>query len=108
MTWSTLAICSTWLERREVWFTVRAAATTTKTKRFCSLLPTFCKSSAKQHEKFRRSSGELHPDVPWAAIVGLRHRVVHDYLHVDLDIVWDVVHQDLGPLIAKLQKIVPD
>ena len=51
---------------------------------------------------------EQHPNIPWAAIVGLRHRVVHDYLHVDLDLVWDVVHQDLEPLVAQLEQIVPD
>lgn len=51
---------------------------------------------------------ERHADIPWAAIVGLRHRVVHDYLHVDLDLVWDVVHQDLEPLVAKLSQIVRD
>ena len=51
---------------------------------------------------------EKHPDIPWAAIVGLRHRVVHDYLHVDLDLVWDVVNQDLEPLVVKLEQIVPD
>ena len=51
---------------------------------------------------------EQHRDIPWAAIVGLRHRVVHDYLHVDLDLVWDVVHQDLDLLVTKLEKIVPD
>ena len=25
---------------------------------------------------------EKHSEIPWAAVVGLRHRVVHDYLHV--------------------------
>jgi len=34
---------------------------------------------------------KAHPEVPWRAIVGMRHRVVHEYLHVDRDIVWDVV-----------------
>ena len=51
---------------------------------------------------------ERHGDIPWAAIIGLRRRVVHDYLHVDLDLVWDVVHQDLEPLVAILEQIVPD
>ena len=51
---------------------------------------------------------EQHAEIPWAAIVGLRHRVVHDYLHVDLDLVWDVVQQDLEPLVAKLEQITPD
>ena len=44
-------------------------------------------------EAARRVSPEFastHPEVPWRAIIGMRHRVVHDYLYVDLDIVWDV------------------
>jgi uncharacterized protein with HEPN domain len=48
-----------------------------------------------------------HPEIPWPAIVGMRHRVVHDYMHIDLDIVWDVVTQELAPLIAQLEQIVP-
>jgi uncharacterized protein with HEPN domain len=37
----------------------------------------------------------------------MRHKVVHDYLHVDFDIVWAVVTADLPPLIADLEKVVP-
>src|SRR5712691_6670575 len=49
-------------------------------------------------EAARRVSSEFadaHPEVPWRAIVGMRHRVVHEYLFVDRDIVWDVVTRDL-------------
>lgn len=38
------------------------------------------------------------PTVPWAEIVGLRNRVIHGYDR-DFDILWDVVAQDLPPLI---------
>jgi uncharacterized protein with HEPN domain len=48
-----------------------------------------------------------HPDVRWADIVGMRHKVVHDYLGVDEDIVWQVVTRDLPPLIAALDELVP-
>ena len=50
---------------------------------------------------------EVHPSVPWGLIVGMRHKVVHDYLHVDYDIVWDVVTSDLPPLVVELERIVP-
>ena len=43
-----------------------------------------------------------HPEIPWRAIIGMRHRLVHDYLSVDRDVVWAVVTSDLEPLIAKL------
>jgi len=40
----------------------------------------------------------------WSGMIGLRHVVVHDYGRVDLDEVWTIVHRDLPPLIAVLQK----
>lgn len=48
-----------------------------------------------------------YPGVPWREITGMRHRIVHDYLNVDEDVVWQVVTQDLPSLIAMLEKIVP-
>jgi len=51
---------------------------------------------------------QAHPDVPWKKIVGMRHKVVHDYLHTDFDIVWDVATVNLPPLVAELEKIVPE
>ncbi len=41
-------------------------------------------------EAARRVSRETrnqHPDIPWADIIGMRHKVVHDYMSVDEDIV---------------------
>jgi uncharacterized protein with HEPN domain len=37
----------------------------------------------------------------------MRHKVVHDYLGVDEDIVWQVVMQDLSKLVAALEPLVP-
>ena len=48
-----------------------------------------------------------HPEIPWADIIGMRHKVVHDYLGVDEDIVWQVVTEDLPALVAALEAIVP-
>lgn len=49
-----------------------------------------------------------HPDIPWDAVIGMRHKVVHDYMGVDEDIVWDTVVAELEPLIKKLEKILSD
>ena len=49
---------------------------------------------------------QSHPEIPWRQIVGMRHKVVHDYMHVDYDIVWDVAIVELPKLISALEKIV--
>ena len=50
---------------------------------------------------------DRHPQIPWEAIAGMRSKIVHDYMNVDEDIVWDSVTQELQPLIEELRKIVP-
>jgi len=49
----------------------------------------------------------IHPEIPWDNIVGMRHKVVHDYLGVDEDIVWQVVTEDLPQLVEALEPLVP-
>jgi uncharacterized protein with HEPN domain len=50
---------------------------------------------------------EAHPDIPWTNIIGMRHKVVHDYLGVDEDIVWQVVTVDLPKLVSAIESLVP-
>ena len=38
----------------------------------------------------------------------MRHRVVHHYLQVDYDTVWDVVVADLPALIRSLERVVAE
>jgi len=49
-----------------------------------------------------------HSEIPWREIVGMRQKIVHDYVHVNYDIVWDVATTQLPTLIAQLEVIVPD
>lgn len=50
---------------------------------------------------------ERCPQIPWEAIAGMRNKIVHDYMDVDEDIVWDSVVHELSLLIAELKRIVP-
>jgi uncharacterized protein with HEPN domain len=45
------------------------------------------------------------PDIPWDDIIGMRHRLVHAYFDINLDILWKTVQEDLPPLIEKLERI---
>ena len=48
-----------------------------------------------------------YPDIPWPEIVSLRNRLIHGYDRVDFDILWQIVTQDLPPLIDILEQVVP-
>lgn len=46
-----------------------------------------------------------HASIPWRAIKGLRNRIVHEYGHVDLEVVYDTVMNDIPKLLEELQEI---
>lgn len=50
---------------------------------------------------------ERHPDVPWHEMVGMRHRLVHDYRQIDLQRVWDAARISVPQLIAAVEPLVP-
>jgi len=48
-----------------------------------------------------------HPEIPWQAIIGMRHRLVHEYFRVIPEKVWEVVERDIPKLIAMIEPLVP-
>lgn len=48
-----------------------------------------------------------HPVIPWKEIAGMRDRIVHKYFEVDLNIVWEVINNDIGVLLATLEPLIP-
>ena len=49
-----------------------------------------------------------YSDVPWKNIAGTRDKVVHDYNHVDLAVVWEIISVDLLPFEDRLKVILAD
>ena len=44
--------------------------------------------------------------IPWPAIINMRHRLIHGYFTINLDIVWQTLIDDLPPLVAELENLV--
>ncbi len=51
---------------------------------------------------------EKYSEIEWHKVVGLRHRIVHEYFGIDLEIIWQILHKDLPELKQKLTQIISD
>jgi uncharacterized protein with HEPN domain len=61
-------------------------------------------------ESVRRVSDDLkgrYPEVPWRDIAAFRNVVVHDYLSIDLSLVWGIVADRVPELQKQIERIVP-
>jgi uncharacterized protein with HEPN domain len=77
----------------------------TRTSAWCS--PTSSRASGQAARRVSREFQEDHPDIPWSAIIGMRHRIVHDYLDANYDIVWDVATVEFPAVVQRLAPLLP-
>ena len=59
-------------------------------------------------EAARRVSGdfqETHPEIDWSRIIGMRHKLVHDYFLIDYDVVWEAATVHVPRLLTALENL---
>lgn len=49
---------------------------------------------------------QQHSEIPWREMAGMRDVIVHEYDQIDLDIVWDVVHNRLPDLLNLIEVLL--
>ena len=47
-----------------------------------------------------------HAEIPWAKMSGLRNWIVHDYIGIDLEMVWHIVRHEIGGLEADIRLLL--
>ena len=60
-------------------------------------------------EATKKVSPELkskYPDIDWKAIAGTRDRLIHDYVGVDYEIVWDIMQKKIPHLENALNALI--
>jgi len=47
-----------------------------------------------------------HPEVPWNLMRGMRNKIIHDYIDVDWDVVWNTVQDDLPTVRQQIAELL--
>ncbi|MGH6680411.1 MAG: HepT-like ribonuclease domain-containing protein [Bradyrhizobium sp.] len=55
-------------------------------------------------DKISQETRAAHPEIPWPAIIGMRHRLVHAYANIDHDILWTTVTEAAPRLPVEVRK----
>ncbi len=58
-------------------------------------------ASKKISDDFKK----VYFEIPWKEISGMRDKLIHDYLGVDIEVIWKTIEQDLPILQKGLRKI---
>jgi len=67
----------------------------------------------RQFEIIGEAAGKLtpefinqHKEIDWSKVTGMRHKMIHDYFNVDVNIVWQTAVDDVETLKCSIEKIL--
>ena len=49
---------------------------------------------------------DAYPEVEWRRLVGTRNRLAHAYLHIDDNVLWDIIRADVPRLLPQLRRLL--
>lgn len=53
---------------------------------------------AEATQRLSVASKTKHPEIPWARIAGFRNVLVHNYLGIDLQLIWSITQNEVPAL----------
>lgn len=70
-------------------------------------------ATVRQFEVLGEAAGRVSPEtceicseIDWSAVTGMRHRLIHGYLEVDLEVVWITATEDLPDLRTQIERCI--
>jgi len=63
---------------------------------------------AESTQRLSENAKANYPNVEWQRIAAFRNVLVHDYLGIDVERVWEIVHRDIPGLKQTAQKMLTD
>ena len=56
-------------------------------------------------KKISTDTKQVYFEIPWKEIAGMRDKLIHDYLGVDIEVVWRTIKEDILILEKQIKKI---
>ncbi len=56
-------------------------------------------------KKISSDTKQIYYEVPWKEIAGMRDKLIHDYLGVDVEVVWRTITEDIPTLEKQIKDI---
>lgn len=56
-------------------------------------------------KKISRDFRTTYYEIPWKEMAGIRDKLIHDYMGIDVDVIWKTIEIDLTELKLLFQKI---
>jgi uncharacterized protein with HEPN domain len=59
----------------------------------------------------KRTAGNLlsnYPSIPWKDVMGMRDKIAHHYFDLDADAVFDILRNDVPPLLSVIKQMKED
>ncbi len=47
-----------------------------------------------------------HPEIPWAEIIGMRNKIIHEYFGVDEKILWQTIQENLPSFKKQIRRLL--
>ena len=56
-------------------------------------------------KKISSDTKQIFYEIPWREIAGMRDKLIHDYLGVDVEVVWRTITEDIPTLDKQIKEI---
>ena len=47
-----------------------------------------------------------YPEIPWREVSAMRNKLVHEYFGINMEVVWQTIHDDLPMLVPALKEVL--
>jgi uncharacterized protein with HEPN domain len=61
---------------------------------------------AESTQRLSDRAKNTHPEIDWYRIAGFRNILVHDYLGIDMETVWNIVEKEIPALKATVRAMM--